>query len=375
MSIAIVSDIHLGRRNYRRASKLINDIERLGYEQWDKIIKDVIKNKPEYFIIAGDLFHSNNPTSLSINKAKEGFLALSKNGIKTYVVAGNHEFSHQNRKLNSHLFSIFDGLFEHVTFVYKEPLLVEEKDYDLTLFPHYQFKLNSENKIDKNEFNMLLEQYSKDLSDKKKHVFVGHGVVESWIYKFNKNNEEDANNNLLYLGTTVFPDKFVNKFDNFVLGHIHNSFEQLISNEDGTKCRRIAPGSTMEDNEGSFKVDSEEKKIGVIYLDPKTDKLTRHSFSSVNIYKYNFKSREELNDFLQNIEFNIYYVKYEGKWEDIDNDLYQEALSKSLYLSIKLEDLKLKNNLLSSVKPFWEWASDNVSQEDYLEMKNIVKEG
>ena len=174
-------------------------------------------------------------------------------------------------------------------------------------------------------------------------------------------------------------------FDLTILGHIHNSFNQLIDGNKGLSYR-ISPGSTMEDNESSFMTDKNEiPSTGVLYID--TDSISRsensysnftefHNISSVKKIVKEFYSIDDLINLLENIDFNIYLLKYYGEWKDIPSELFKEALSKSLYLNLKIENpnkIEL-NKTYSKIESFWDWCDQNISKELKLEFQNIVKE-
>lgn len=380
MKIYNLADLHLGRKKFRKASQFINDIERLGYEQFKKAI-NVIKDSwddDSILIIEGDIFHSSTPNSRVIIKALEIFDYIDNLSIKTRIIAGNHEYNELSKQINQHVFDAFQNRYKNIKFISEGYEIEEFDDTVICYIPHYQLYKNPESgKIDKSDFNEFLVQITDEISkykDKKK-VLASHGVVKMWVERF-MNEEDSLALELLELGTTVFPDWFPMKtFDYTVLGHIHNGFVQKLSNESNESRVLISPGTLMEDNEGSFKIDNDSSEYGPVIIDTETGDITTINIPTIQNIRITINNKEELEEFLKNIEYNIYFVKYLGDWKDIESDLYKEAINKALHFSMKVEDISTQNRALKgSIKEFWAWAKENVSEEQYLEMQNMVKE-
>ena len=82
MKVAIISDLHLGFRQYGSIER-----EKDFYRQFFNVCKEIKKHRPEIVIIAGDLFDKPNPTPAAINAYREGIGNL--NSILC-VTKGNH---------------------------------------------------------------------------------------------------------------------------------------------------------------------------------------------------------------------------------------------------------------------------------------------
>ena len=85
MKIGIISDLHLGKRNYG-----IIELENDFYTQYHKNIQELIKNKVNTVIIAGDIFDTPKPSALAISQFQEGIRQLNKNNINVLNIIGNH---------------------------------------------------------------------------------------------------------------------------------------------------------------------------------------------------------------------------------------------------------------------------------------------
>jgi DNA repair protein SbcD/Mre11 len=92
MRIFHTSDTHLGHAQYPRTDPQgLNQREQDIYAAWHAIIDLAVAERPDLFIHAGDLFDGVRPGNRALAHAMEGFLKLSRAGITTVVIAGNHE--------------------------------------------------------------------------------------------------------------------------------------------------------------------------------------------------------------------------------------------------------------------------------------------
>lgn len=92
MKIAHLADIHLGYKTGRHTNKQgVNLREMDGYQAFHNVITDIIEQQADVAILAGDLFHTPNPSPRSIIFAQNELRRLSKHKIKLYCLAGNHD--------------------------------------------------------------------------------------------------------------------------------------------------------------------------------------------------------------------------------------------------------------------------------------------
>lgn len=92
-TIAHMSDLHLG---YLAGRKRIDENgfnvrENDGYLAYSRAIDQIIEEGVDMVLVAGDMFHSPRPKNHTILIAQEGLRRLSGAGIKTYIIAGNHD--------------------------------------------------------------------------------------------------------------------------------------------------------------------------------------------------------------------------------------------------------------------------------------------
>jgi DNA repair protein SbcD/Mre11 len=86
------SDTHLGHQQYPKTDEHgLNQREQDGYAAFHAIIDHAVATKADLVVHAGDLFDGVRPSNRALAQAMEGFLKLSRAGIPTVLIAGNHE--------------------------------------------------------------------------------------------------------------------------------------------------------------------------------------------------------------------------------------------------------------------------------------------
>lgn len=85
MRIMVATDFHLSYRQYG-----LEEREQDFYNQYRKLIKAAIKEKPDLFIQLGDIFDTPYPKPIAIREFMEGIDKLHENGIECYGIVGNH---------------------------------------------------------------------------------------------------------------------------------------------------------------------------------------------------------------------------------------------------------------------------------------------
>ena len=124
MKLALISDAHLGYKTGRKTNdKQVNLREEDGYRAFDECIDGIIKNNIDIVVIAGDLFHSPNPTINTLVKAKNSLERLANERIPVYIITGNHDtadikFDHSSSVLMDNK---LNGIYS-----YQKPIVIEE---------------------------------------------------------------------------------------------------------------------------------------------------------------------------------------------------------------------------------------------------------
>ncbi|MCW4021266.1 MAG: DNA repair exonuclease [Candidatus Bathyarchaeota archaeon] len=85
-SFVHVADLHLGYEQYNLAARR-EDFDRAFHE----VVEKTVELKPDFMIIAGDLFHQARPSNATLEKAIKNFSKLREAGIPVLVVDGSHD--------------------------------------------------------------------------------------------------------------------------------------------------------------------------------------------------------------------------------------------------------------------------------------------
>jgi len=86
MKFAHLADCHLG--SWRQP-----ELQELNIESFKKAIETCIKEQVEFILFAGDLFDSAFPPIEILKETFSEFRKLKEEGIKSYVIAGSHDYS------------------------------------------------------------------------------------------------------------------------------------------------------------------------------------------------------------------------------------------------------------------------------------------
>lgn len=86
MKFAHLSDCHLG--GWRQP-----ELQQLNIEAFEKAIKTCIEEQVEFILFSGDLFDSAFPPIEILKETFSEFRKLKDAGIKSYVIAGSHDYS------------------------------------------------------------------------------------------------------------------------------------------------------------------------------------------------------------------------------------------------------------------------------------------
>lgn len=198
------ADTHLGFSAYRKVDEDgVNQREKDVYNVFTAVVDYIVESKPDLVIHAGDLFDSVRPTNRAIGVALEQLLRLSREGIPTVVVSGNHETP--KLRETGHIFRLFEHL-EHVYPVYRDReesfyFDVKGKKVMVHAVPHCREQ--------KNFLDALRRVKPDDSVDY--NILVTHGAVQS-IREFRMNEFNEY----------LIPLSMLKKnFDYVALGHYH----------------------------------------------------------------------------------------------------------------------------------------------------------
>ena len=210
MKIGIISDLHLGKRNYG-----IIELENDFYTQYHKNIQELIKNKVNTEIIAGDIFDTPKPSALAISQFQEGIRQLNKNNINVLNIIGNHTMLQTPHHIPA------DELFTN-EFDYQ--LLNENNKYIQDDIAIVGLPYHNNNKLP--ELKEKIHKLAKEIKNYRLKILVLHQEFQEYCG---------------FAGAKLsIHDIPVQEFDIIICGHIHERKSTLI---DGTKTFYIQPGS------------------------------------------------------------------------------------------------------------------------------------
>jgi DNA repair exonuclease SbcCD nuclease subunit len=203
MIVLHVADTHLGYSAYNRLDPAmgLNQREVDVYNAFRQFVDYAVDIKPDLVLHAGDLFDSVRPSNRAISIGMEQILRLSRAGIPTVIIAGNHE-TPRLRETGS-VFRLFEHL-DNVYPVYKsqyEKITFDDVNLAIHAVPHY---------FDAEMLEASLDELKVDNSYKY-NIGMLHGAVTGvGPFKSNEFNEQEIQSGYLK-----------KDFDYIALGHYH----------------------------------------------------------------------------------------------------------------------------------------------------------
>ncbi len=308
MKFSHISDTHLGLIQYG-----LEEREQDIYDSFNQAIDISIKDKVDFVIFAGDIFHTPNPSGTAILQMANALKRLKQNEIESFFVLGEHDISRIRATPIPYVyhnleFSKYVGRGEPV--YYKDVMII------------------GLDKIRKNEMTGLEERFSGIESLASKHN--GHKilVLHQGITEVNKFAGE--------INSTDLPKNFTY----YAMGHLHDKF---IKQYEHLKGPLAYPGSTemttsegiKETEKGFFEVDisEEDAKPEWIKLDTRSQFSTKIEFSEID------SEIDELNEKISRLEKKpIIEIKIHGK--NLEREVIEgkilDLASKSLHFSWKI---------------------------------------
>ena len=253
MIFSHISDTHLGLQQYG-----LEEREQDIYDSFNQAIDISIKDKVDFVIFAGDIFHTPNPSGKAILQMANALKRLKQNSIESFFILGEHDISRIRATPVSYVyhnleFSKYVGRGEPV---YHKDVMIAGFD-----------------KIRKNEITTFEEKFRKLDSLAKQHS--GHKilVLHQGITELNQFAGE--------LNASDLPKNFTY----YAMGHLH---DKIVKDFDQLGGPLAYPGSTemttsegiKETEKGFFEVDisSNEAKPTWIKLDTRPQFSTKIDF-------------------------------------------------------------------------------------------------
>jgi len=295
MIFSHISDTHLGLQQYG-----LEEREKDIYDSFNQAIDISIKDKVDFVIFAGDIFHTPNPSGTAILQMANALKRLKQNSIESFFILGEHDIS---RIRATPIPYVYHNL-EFSKYVGRgEP--VYHKDVMIVGF----------DKIRKNEISTFEEKFKEIDSLAKQHN--GHKilVLHQGITELNQFAGE--------LNASDLPKNFTY----YAMGHLH---DKLVKDFDQLGGPLAYPGSTemttsegiKETEKGFFEVDisSNEAKPTWIKLD------TRPQFSSkIDFEEFDNSMTEIIEKIAMFDKKPVVEIKIHGK--DAEKDVIETKIS------------------------------------------------
>lgn len=201
--IAHLSDTHLGYRTYAKTDPETGRNQRtIDVENaFTRVIDDILVQKPDAIIHAGDVFHQSRPSWHAIRHFVRQMRRIEQSGVPTLVIAGNHDTP--RLRTDGSVYSVLELALPEIRFVADYELVTETKlfeqlDIRVQALPHGALT---------NDDPALTRVVSG-----KRNILVSHGVVPGAMPEnaYGEPGEQYLDANLLD------PE-----FDYIALGHYH----------------------------------------------------------------------------------------------------------------------------------------------------------
>ena len=209
MRIGIISDLHLGFRQYGSI-----DRENDFYNQFFSVCNELNKQKPDIVIIAGDLFDKPNPSPAAINAYREGIESFDSKIV--CAIKGNHTMILRD---NHYSIDDFFGKNKNKGYYYLDDETLETEEGIVIDGITYRNNSNLD-EFFKVQKEMALKEYPNSY-----RILVVHQSFKEFCGFYG---EELSIEHIDY-----------SNYDVVICGHIHSRYDTVLS----TGCKFIQPGS------------------------------------------------------------------------------------------------------------------------------------
>jgi DNA repair exonuclease SbcCD nuclease subunit len=200
-SFVHASDLHLGYAQYGLEARR-QDFDNAFKELVDK----TIELKPDFMIIAGDLFHQARPSNVTLENTIRSFKRLKDANISVLTVDGSHD-SAPNIITGTILYPLDSaGLIHHLP-RYSGACWRKPDCCYVYGIPNFHNKHKTEEALPK-----FMEENPPTPDDKVCNIFVFHAAVDLPSVK------------PPYIEAEVSPEQLPNGFDYYAAGHVHERY-------------------------------------------------------------------------------------------------------------------------------------------------------
>lgn len=351
MKFAHITDCHLG--GWRQ-----QELQELNTECFRTAIDDSIKEKVEFILFTGDLFDSAFPPIETLKETFGEFKKLKESGIKSYVIAGSHDFSVSGKTFLDVLEKA--GLCEICKY--------EENENEVILIPitHKTFYIYGyPGKKSALEITSLKKLKIKEPYEKNFRILMLHTTITEAI--------ENQNLPIESISLSELP-----KADYYALGHIHMDFEYEFNSKPV-----IYGGPTFPNN---FK-ELEELKGGCFYIIEVNGftKVTKKEIKLKEVISFELEiedaliatekiirefEKDDLKDKI--VLLKIYGELKKGKPSDINYQEIQDYLNKKQVYSFLKNTSKLETKKTEELQI--EFQSKEMEKVEEVLIKKYEKE-
>jgi len=295
MIFSHISDTHLGLQQYG-----LEEREQDIYDSFNQAIDISIKDKVDFVIFAGDIFHTPNPSGAALLQMANALKRLKQNSIESFFILGEHDISRVRAT--------------PVPYVYHNLEFSKYVGRGKPVY-HNDVMIAGFDKIRKNEISTFEEKFKELDSVAKQHN--GHKilVLHQGITEINQFAGE--------LNASDLPKNFTY----YAMGHLH---DKLVKDFDQLGGSLVYPGSTemttsegiKETEKGFFQVDisSNEAKPSWIKLDTRPQFTAKVDFDEFN---------ESMTEIIQKIDTldkkPVIEIKIHGK--SVERDVVEAKIS------------------------------------------------
>lgn len=194
-----------------------------GDERWEallEILEETERQKADYLVISGDLFHKDANADIALQKLRPHF---EKRKFKTILIPGNHDAN-----------SYSDGTYlaETTSILTKKPYqIVEEEDVRFIGLPY--------DDIASEDLLRIIHQANEQLDNKKTNIFLFHGDLADIQHVGDDMGEDEQDKRYMPARLAYFRGTYA---DYVLAGHYHTNF---IIKEFGEGKYFVYPGSPV----------------------------------------------------------------------------------------------------------------------------------
>lgn len=198
----VTSDWHLGSmRNILGQNSI-----QILLKEIDKVYHYAVTHDIEHVFVPGDLFDTPTPNMESLMAVIHLLHRYEKSGIKTYYIAGNHDFSEKGKTSLDILSLLSTKQMLKNLFVYTVPTLLLIDDVDVGFVPHpeLQTMINPNGRGTLNfahvELDGAVDDSGRELRVSKEHSYQ-HGVKDFTVSGHIHQHQILSDKAFLYVGT------------------------------------------------------------------------------------------------------------------------------------------------------------------------------